>query len=328
MLSATEVVPISLEVVPISLVVTTVGNQENWQIRYLGQHTLTNFFCILGSNGMDIFPIAIIKATNQKILFRESNAVKSDLENPNPEQSQKPSTSNKDYLSYNYLISNNIRKIATKNCNSDSENPQEKLEEVIKEIYKRIQELQSSEQMNWQKKISGYEGMVTDYYRLLTKSDLANSALDAERIQKILQQAEDDEILSLLLNEVDNLIVERFSFNTKPHDWNENYKKHVETFRIHVDSCDQLNLEVSRLMTKISSLLEELQDFRSSEAFDTSLESPQSINTKVQSLELLMEEAGVEKERRKIKRCLCLNTNEWLKNVLSPFVRFKGGHED
>jgi len=309
------------EVVPISLVVTTVGNQEHLQIRYLGRHTLTNFFCILGFNSMDTVSIAIIKAMNQKIIFRESSAVKSDLKNPNLEQSQKPSTSNKDCLFFNIssnnfnLISNNIRRIATKNCNSDSEKPQEKLEEVIKEIYKRIQELQSiesSEQMNWQRQISGYEEMVTDYYRLLTKSDLANSALDVERIQKMLQQAEDDEILSLLLNEVDNLIVQKSPFNTELHDQNENYQKWAETFKIHVDSCDQLNPEVSRLMTKISSLLEKLQDFRSSEAFDTSLESSQSINTKVQSLELLMEEAEVEKERRKIKRCF--NTNEWLKN--------------
>lgn len=324
---------LAAEVVPISLVVTTVGNQEHWQIRYLGRHTLTNFFCILGFNGMDTFPIAIIKATNQKILFRESNALKSDLKTSNLEQSQKPSNSNKDYFYFtipsNNLISNNIRKIATKNCNSDSEKPQEKLEKVIKEIYKRIQELQSiesSEKMNWQKKISGYEGMVTDYYRLLTKSDLANSALDAERIQKILQRAEDDEILSLLLNEVDNLIVQKSSFNTELYDQNENYQKWAETFRVHVDSCDQLNPEVSRLMTKISSLLEKLQDFRSSEAFDTSLESSQSINTKVQSLELLMEEAEVEKERRKIKRCS--NTNEWLKNFLSALIRSKGVNED
>lgn len=324
---------LAAEVVTISLVVTTVGNQEYWQIRYSGRHTLTNFFCILGFNGMDTFPIAIIKAPNQKILFRESNEVKSDLKTSNLEPPQKPSTSNKDYfysnISSNNLISKNIRKTATKNCNSDSDKSHANLEEAIKEIYKRIQEVQSiesSEKMNWQKKISGYEEMVTDYYRLVTKSDLANSALDVERIQEILQRAEDDEILSLLLNEVDNLIVQTSSFNTELHDQNENYQKWAEIFRVHVDSCDQLNPEVSRLMTKISSLLEQLQDFRSSEAFDTSLESSQSINTKVQSLELLMEEAEVEKERRKIKRCF--NTNEWLKNFLSALVHLKGGNED
>jgi hypothetical protein len=302
---------LAAEVVPISFHVTTVGDREHWQIHYLGQHISTDFFCILGFNGFDTYPIAIIKVTNQEFVFIFIQGIRT-----NTDQSDSSSSENSQFQNrynnlpfskksinyFNGLLSNKIEEFKMKKNHSQSQENSCEIEELIQEIKAQIKVMQSRDlnnPMNWQEKVQYHRNTVTRYYKLLTKPDLAESESDLDHIEEILQQAEEDDVLSLLLNEVDNLIVQEAAFDIELYTQYIIRPKWLEVFKIHVDSCKELDAEVSRLMTTISSLLEELQNIA-----EKTTSPPQALEEKVESLELLRQEAKIEKNRRKLKICL------------------------
>lgn len=61
--------------------------------------------------------------------------------------------------------------------------------------------------------ISGYQNILNEYYKLTTLEEL--NELEAKQLEKILEQAEIDERLSLLLNEIDELTFQELSFYEK-----------------------------------------------------------------------------------------------------------------
>lgn len=146
--------------------------------------------------------------------------------------------------------------------------------------------------------------IVHEYYELLTKPETSQLDTDLNRIQEILCQAENNDDLSLILNEIDNFVIQNSSSNYDCENYNIEYQKVAGVVKIHVNSCDQIDSELSQLMTKISSLLREMKALKASKVFESASGSSQLIDTKVQSLTLLKEEAEVEQERRWLKYCL------------------------
>jgi hypothetical protein len=308
---------LAAEFVPLTLHVAAFRNHAPWQIHYLGQHVSTHFFHILSFNGINTCPIAIIKVTDQEFffIFLESHIISTDPLEIFHRDDKQLQGNFKNYpllektINYsNEVVSNNTEEFEIKNNHSQSRNSSCNVEEIIQEIQAQIRIVQApglTSPMSWQEKVQyhHHRNTIAEYYKLLAKPDLANSESDLDKIEKILQQAENDDVLSLLLNEVDQLIVQGSSSDAEPDDRYADYQKWAEVFKIHVDSCNQLDSEVSRLMTTISSLIEELQNVA-----EKSLDSPevfeQKIEEKVESLELLMQEAKVEKHRRKLRICL------------------------
>jgi hypothetical protein len=302
-----------------------------WQTQYLGHYFSKKVFRVWKIHE-EVYPAAIIKLKSHVILIlclplesrmNFSTAIRCfeatlnkyqtfEINLPEFDLSEIQDLFNKDYkfidFDFRRPTLKDIEEIETRDYSCYSDKDCEGLEEVVQEIYKSIEAVFSCEpnnsQKHWQQKFDRYQELALEYYKLLAKSDLSDSDLAAERIQYILQLAEEDEILSLFLNEVDNLVIQRSSFNSEPYAQSANCQKWAQVFKTHVDFCNQLDSEVSRLTTQISSLIEQLQDFKSSEVFGTSLESPQDIDAKVQSLEILKQAAEVEKGRRKIRECL------------------------
>ena len=84
------------------------------------------------------------------------------------------------------------------------------LEQVENQIAKVKEFIINSESMQ---SISDYQDILTEYYKLTTLEEL--SELDAKRLEKILERAETDGTLSLMLNEVDELTFEELGFYKK-----------------------------------------------------------------------------------------------------------------
>jgi hypothetical protein len=308
MLSA-AVVPIKLRVViPITLHVTAPENQEHWHTYSLEKDISTHCFCILDFDGVNSYPLAILNVTDQAAFLEvaESPLTHTDQSKIYQDEINRLQKYLKNRLflknsinSFNRISSNSIEEPKIKKNHSQSEIRSSETEAPI-ENPKQIRIVTSPDVkklMSCQEKIQAHRNTLIAYYTLLTKPNLANSESDLDKIAAILKQAEEDDILSLLLNEVDNLIVQTSS-GVEPGVQQADYQKWAEVFKTHVDSCTQLDSEVSRLMTTISSLIEELQHVaEKTEVIEEKLEE------KVESLELLMQEAKVEKHRRKLRIC-------------------------
>lgn len=307
-----------------------VQNHISWQILYLGQYEKTHIFCIMRYQGEHDYPIAFIKATEKLFLLSLLENKTIGLNKEELEQNENKNireNSGKDYSQKNHddfhceIETYNREELIKSETHQDflpyaefsaAFNYQKEfyLTEKIKKQLDAVQPLSLKNPMSWQVAIQHHRNTLVEYYELLSKTDLDQSESDLDRVTEILQQAENDDVLSLLLNETDKLVLKEFSFNeqlnmgevhlnTQSSNYSANYQKWAEGFKIHVDICDQLDVNVGRFMTKISGLMEKLQHI-----VEKIPDSPQVLEEKVESLELLMQEAKVEKNRRKLKICL------------------------
>jgi hypothetical protein len=156
--------------------------------------------------------------------------------------------------------------------------------------------------LNWQEKLMVYQDQVISYYHLLTKADLANSDAEVEMLQSLLDAAAEDETLGFLLNEVDYLISQDLTSMLEESDEQEQCQKFADSFRTHIDTCQPFDDDAARLITKISSLIKNLQHFRSSDRFDPNqVDNIPKIDEKVKSLKILKREVKVQKKRKKLE---------------------------
>jgi hypothetical protein len=80
----------------------------------------------------------------------------------------------------------------------------------VKEVIINSEKTQIVNCINTLQSISGYQNILNEYYKLTTLQEL--SELEAKQLEKILEQAETDETLSLMLNEVDEMTFEELDF--------------------------------------------------------------------------------------------------------------------
>ncbi len=131
--------------------------------------------------------------------------------------------------------------------NQDNLEQIEQQKAKVKEAIINSEKTQIVDCINKLQSISGYQNILNEYYRLVTLEEL--SELEAKQLDKILEQAENDQTLSLLLNEVDELTFQELDFYEKDSleqiekqkGQKENAKQYIERICCLTNSNDNLS---------------------------------------------------------------------------------------
>ena len=165
------------------------------------------------------------------------------------------------------------------------------------EIYRETEDPILEKQLERLRASQKRKKTASEYLHLISDLDGTGVDADVDRLCEILDEAEYDDELALVLNEIDNWVIKEgiSSDCGQP----ERYKKYAESFREHVETCYKTD-DVSRLMTQLSGMIDKLQSFRESEACD-GFDIARRAAQKVDSLKELKKEAKVEQSRQKLR---------------------------
>ncbi|WP_036489760.1 hypothetical protein, partial [Myxosarcina sp. GI1] len=126
----------------------------------------------------------------------------------------------------------------------DSLEQVENLRAKAKEFIIKLENYHKIDCIDKLQSICSYQNILNEYYRLITLKEL--SELETRQLDKILEQAETDDKLSLLLNEVDELTFEELGF----------YEK---------DSLEQIENQKSEFKKCIERILNQTNDLTSNQ---------------------------------------------------------------